>query len=634
MKLTNLLNSNKVLNNPIYFILVLLLFAIRTAAQSPDMLLFKEAKHLTNKQTEANICRGLAYQAEDTSLNKTEQFHVAYRNLIAFQDFGFQLSPTRALNFDVQKQIGFQFSDNPYQLYFKQAYKTYYYQTKVPTADFNYAQGPNSLLNLDTKFSVNLSPRINIGVDYSRILNLGNYFRQFTSGYFTQAFASYSSKNNRYRMLTSCNWNMGVHDENGGIVSDSTFEQLTGTNKSAGIQLKGAQSRFKSYEFYARQFYYLGKKTFIREAEDSFEYVLARAYFSHSIRYKKDGLFFDNTKGDSSATLFPDLSGAGLFFSDSMQSSTLQNKLSLGVFRKGYFSEMGIIHEVFDWKQHGNSQNGFNVILDGILEKRASAKNDIGITIQGQLNTLGYNIGDFKLQGGITLNVLGQTMNASLTQMSYLPNEQFLHFYSSAFSWENTFKQTQVSKLNIGFQSAAFRHNFSFQLQSFILNNWVYTNELNRPSQHSNIIAINQIELSKTFQLGLLVLEQSVLMQQCNSLQIQLPEFAAKGRWYLNGRIFKKVLLVQAGIDFWYNTSYYGNNWNPVSKTFYLQNQRTIGNYPMVDLFICGQVKKAVLFAKLEHANMDFIQGAAYASPHYPFPTRAFKLGIKWRMYQ
>jgi hypothetical protein len=54
----------------------------------------------------------------------------------------------------------------------------------------------------------------------------------------------------------------------------------------------------------------------------------------------------------------------------------------------------------------------------------------------------------------------------------------------------------------------------------------------------------------------------------------------------------------------------------------------------MVDLFICGQVKKAVLFAKLEHANMDLLQAAAYSSPHYPYPTRAFKLGIKWRMYQ
>jgi len=614
--------------------LCILFITLQANAQHPDLIKFKEAKQLSNKQTEFNICRGIAYQAEDTSLNRTEQFHAAYRNYIAFQDFGFQLSPTRNLNFDVNRQIGFYFFENPYAIYFKQANQTYYYQTKVPTADFNYAQGPNSLLNLDTKFAVNLSPRLNIGVDYSRILNLGNYMRQFTSGYFTQAFGSYLSKNNRYRVLSSLNWNLGVYDENGGVKSDSVFDQLTGTNKSAAIQLKGSQSRFKSYDFYGRQFYYFGKKSYLKAAEDSFECIDPIAYISHSFNYKKDGLFFDNTTGDTSATLFPISIGNNQIFSDSMLTNKIQNKLSLGLFRKAYFTEVGISHELFNWSQHGHTNDAYNVILEGTIERRASAKNDIGLSGQTQLNVLGYNIGDFKLQAKLTLNVLGQIVFAGIEQNSYKTNEQFLRFYSTSFNWENNFDKIQVSKLQAGIKTTGFRHNFTIQMQSFLLNNWVYMNALNRPEQSAKVMSVNTFELSKTFQLGILFLEQSILLQQCNSNTIQLPDFAAKGRWYLNGRIFKKVLLVQAGIDFWYNSSFYGNNWNPLSKTFYLQNQTYTGNYPMVDLFICGQVKKAVLFAKLEHANMDLMEGSAYASPHYPYPTRAFKLGIKWRMYQ
>jgi hypothetical protein len=613
---------------------MLFLIGIQSKGQHPDLITFKAAKLLTQKQNEASICRGIPYQAEDTSLHKTEQFHAAYRNLIAFQDFGFQLSPTRDLQFGVERSMGFQMMENPYQLYYKLANQTNYYQTKVPYADFNYAQGPNSQLNLDTKFAVNLTPRLNIGVDYSRILNLGNYMRQFTSGYFTQAFGSYISKSNRYRIIGSFNWNMGVHDENGGITSDSTFEQLTGTNKSVAIQLKGSQSRFKSYEFYGRQFYYLGKKSFIQEAEDSFECIDPRAYFSHSFRYKKDGLFFDNTIGDSSATLFPGVIGSALVFNDSMQANTVQNRFSTGVFRKGYFSEIGFTHELFNWNQHGIIANGFNVLIDGSLEKRAKAKNDIGFTGNAQLNILGYNLGDFKLKGELTIRLFGQAAMVGFEQLAFKPNEQYLNFFSNAFNWENSFKQMQVSKLYGGIQTTGFRHNFTLQLNSFILNNWVYLNDQNRPIQSNRLITVNNLVVSKTFQWGILFLDQSIMLQQCNTNTIQLPEFAAKGRWYLNGRIFKKVLLVQAGIDFWYNSSFYGNDWNPLSKTFYLQRNTPIGNYPMVDLFICGQVKKAVLFAKLEHANMDVFKGAAYASPHYPFPTRAFKLGIKWRMYQ
>ncbi len=616
----------------LWFLLFLTTFQIR--AQHPDFISFKAAKQLTNKQSEYKLCRGLGYEAEDTSLVKTEQFHAGYRNLIAFQDFGFQLSPTRNLAFDVPKNIGFQFNNNPYWLYYKFANQTNYYQTKIPTVDFNYAQGPNSLINLDTKFTVNISPRINIGVDYSRILNLGNYMRQFTSGYFTQVFGSYLSKNNRYRILSSLNWNMGVHDENGGIISDSIFETLRGTNKSAAVQLKGAQSRFKSYDFYTRQFYYLGKKSFIQQGEDSFKCIEPSAYISHSIQYKKDGFFFDNLAGDSSATLFPALSGSTFEFSDSMQSSTLRNRINGGFFRKNYFSEIGLTQEIFEWNQHGFSQNGYNVIIDGSIERRANAKNDIGFSGNTELNVLGYNLGDFKLKGDMTLNLFGQSVKAGLEQLAYRPNEQFMRFYSNAFSWEYSLKQMQVSKLFAGIQTTGFRHNFSIQIQSFLLNNWVYVNQFNKPVQNNKVISVNNIEITKTFQLGILFLEQSILLQQSNNNVIQIPDFAAKGRWYLNGRIFKKVLLIQAGIDFWYNTAYYGNNWNPVSKTFYIQNNTLIGNYPLVDLFICGQVKKAVLFAKLEHANMDLIQGGFYASPHYPLPTRVFKLGIKWRMYQ
>ena len=127
MKFVNYLKFNNELDRLCYLIcfLCILFITLQANAQHPDLIKFKEAKQLSNKQTEFNICRGIAYQAEDTSLNRTEQFHAAYRNYIAFQDFGFQLSPTRNLNFDVYRQIGFNFFENPYAIYFKQANQTY-----------------------------------------------------------------------------------------------------------------------------------------------------------------------------------------------------------------------------------------------------------------------------------------------------------------------------------------------------------------------------------------------------------------------------------------------------------------------------------------------------------------------------
>jgi hypothetical protein len=58
-----------------------------------------------------------------------------------------------------------------------------------------------------------------------------------------------------------------------------------------------------------------------------------------------------------------------------------------------------------------------------------------------------------------------------------------------------------------------------------------------------------------------------------------------------------------------------------------------IGNYPLIDVFVTGQIKKAILFAKLEHVNMDMQNTGYYYTPHYPLPVRAFRIGVRWRMY-
>jgi hypothetical protein len=491
---------------------------------------------------------------------------------------------------------------------------------------------------LDGKFAVNATPRLNFGIDYSRITQDGFYLRQFTTGYFTQAHTNYYSKSKRYRLLANINWNRGVHDENGGIQSDSLFESLVGTNKSVPVYLYSSQSRFKQFNAYAKQYYYLGSSELIvDENEDSTYLVKPVAYLSHTINYETEQYFFDNVNGDS-AFLFPGFNlDSSYIFSDSVGKKVLNNRFAFGTWKtdekRNLFAEAGLNIQNFSIHTYSGYRTEFNVITDGILERAPKSKTDIGLKAQGQFCLLGYNIGDFQATGEVKLIFKGLDVTGSFSNFLYKADEVMLRYQSNPFVWNNNYSKINVTRLRGGFKTLKFKNNFNLEFNSYLLTNWVYFGKDVVPVQTNEVISVNSLSLTKTFQLGFLFLENTLLYQKSSNNIVRLPELSAKIRWYVNGNLFKKALRFQLGAAVWFNTAYYGNAWNPAARAFYLQDRVSIGNYPVLDVFLTGEIKKAIIFVKLEHANMDWMNQGFYNTPHYPLPIRALRLGVKWRMY-
>ena len=619
------------------FILFILFTSLFATAQT-DSIQPVQIKYLTSYSTEQQINRGLEKVFIDSSLAANETFHPLYRNLTVFQDLGFILSPYTNQHFQINRNSGFNLSANPYSIYFKTPETAKYYNSKVPYADFSYVQGANALLMLDGKFAVNATPRLNFGIDYSRITQDGFYLRQFTTGYFTQAHTNYYSKSKRYRLLANINWNRGVHDENGGIQSDSLFETLVGTNKSVPVYLNSSQSRFKQFNAYAKQYYYLGSSELIvDENEDSVYLVKPVAYLSHTINYETEQYFFDNINGDS-AFLFPGLNlDSSYIFSDSVGKKVLNNRFAFGTWKtdekRNLFAEAGLNIQNFSIHAYSGNRSEFNVIADGILERAPKSKTDIGLKAQGQFCLLGYNIGDFQAIGEVKLIFKGLDVTGSFSNYLYKADEVMLRYQSNPFVWNNNYSKINVTRLRGGFKTLKFKNNFNLDFNSYLLTNWVYFGKDVVPVQTNEVISVNSLSLTKTFQLGFLFLENTLLYQKSSNDIVRLPELSAKIRWYVNGNLFKKALRFQLGAAAWFNTSYYGNAWNPAARAFYLQDGVSIGNYTVLDVFLTGEIKKAIIFVKLEHANMDWMNQGFYNTPHYPLPIRALRLGVKWRMY-
>jgi hypothetical protein len=619
------------------FLLLFLVLSDFVIAQSDSGLV---KNFSTQYATEYGLDRHLALSYEDTLMRNNEIYHPYFRNYSAFQDLGNIGTPGRSLVFNWNRKTDFVLGFNPYQLYFKTPENSKYYKTKKPYADFSYAQGQRELLIFTAKYTFNFSPRLNFGVDYDRITSLGFYPQQYTSGYYTNTFGSYETLNKKYGIIANAIWNRGVLDESGGITSDSLFESLVGPNKAAPVQLYNSQSRFKNSTLYAKQYFYLGKLTEKIENEDTSYFLSRSGFISHTIRLDRDNFYFDNPEGDSSSTLFPAGSGidtTGIFY-DSISSKTFMNRLAYAYWTKSNefqqsYIEFALAHKYIEVSQMGLNNAYNNVWGEAKMERIPKTAQNLGLRLGASYCMTGYNANDFKLGGDVkflfkALDVVGGFEN----QLSE-PDYTLVNYKSAPLSWSNRYSKINVTHWNAGIGTKKFRHNFYVNFHQYIIANWVYYGKNVSPEQSSDILVMNTLEASKTFQLGWFYFDHKITAQKANLSIIQMPEFIANVRYYVSGNLFKKALQLQLGAELFYNTAYYGNAYHPSARAFYLQDQVKIGNYPLIDVFLTGQVKTAVLFLKFEHINMDWSNKGFYYTPHYPLPVMAFRFGLRLRLY-
>ena len=590
--------------------------------------------------TEYGIDRNIPYVYEDTVMRRNEIYNVYNQKTGLYQDLANTMTPGRNLFFDWNRPTDFVLGFNPYQAFYKTPQESRYYLTKKPYADFNYTQGQRELLLFSVKFAFNISPRLNIGVDFDRVTSEGFYPRQYTSGYFTNVFTSYQSRNNKYGIIGNTIWNRGINDENGGLKGgDSLFETLRGVNKAAPINLNFCQSRFKSKTLYAKQYFYLGKMQELVKDEDTSYYLSRSGFISHSIKYDIDKFYFENPEGEGDSTLFPseNIDTSGIFY-DSIVSRTFMNRLAYAYWTKSNefqqsYIEFAVAHKYIHVEQMGLKNTYNNIWGEAKIERIPKTTKNIAFRLNGSYCLTGYNQNDFKLGGDLKLlsrkfDISGG-FNNQLSEVDYT----MVNFRSAPFSWQNKFSKVYVTNWKVGIGTKAFRHNFTATFNQYIIANWVYYGKEIKPLQSSDILVINTLEANKTFQLGWFFFENKVMLQNSNLGIVKLPELGVNLRYYLNGSLFRKALLFQLGAEVFYNTSYYGNAYNPAARAFYLQDETKIGNYPMLDVFVTGQIMTAVIFAKFEHINMDWQNTGYYLTPHYPLPVRAFRFGLRLRLY-
>jgi hypothetical protein len=111
---------------------------------------------------------------------------------------------------------------------------------------------------------------------------------------------------------------------------------------------------------------------------------------------------------------------------------------------------------------------------------------------------------------------------------------------------------------------------------------------------------------------------------------INVPEWLGYGKFYLESRMFKNELLYRIGMDLFANANYTADGYNPTLRRFYSQTDTEIETIPWGEFYIMANVDRTYFFLRVSNVFEGAIPYNYFASPGYPLPDRALKLGIKW----
>jgi hypothetical protein len=92
----------------------------------------------------------------------------------------------------------------------------------------------------------------------------------------------------------------------------------------------------------------------------------------------------------------------------------------------------------------------------------------------------------------------------------------------------------------------------------------------------------------------------------------------------------KGELRAMLGVDVYYSTKFKGYSYMPALAQFYLQDEKIIGNYPLMDAFLNIHIKRTRFFLKLQHFNSQWFEQNYYSAVGYPYNQLQFKFGISW----
>lgn len=516
-----------------------------------------------------------------------------------------------------------------------------YYNVPTPYTDLFYKSVVEQGQVLDAFITVNTSENLNFAIGYKGLRSVGRYINSISSNGNFRFITSYNTTNKRYKLKLHITAQDFSNGENGGIVNLSNFESGDAPYTERGrleVYLTDATSIMKGNRYFADHSFRLSK-------ENPNSIVL-----SHRFTYEHK--FFEFTQTTPTARFGQALSSS-IF--DKTRHNTMYNRVG-AAYSNQVVGDIEFYVEDYNYNYYYNSivlnENG-DIEIPNKLSDRI---NTYGARYWYQKNNwngsllVSNSITDQSL-ANIEASVHYSFNNDNKVRLRYqnmnkLPNLNYRLYQSDyeAYNWFNTFKNEKINN----FEVEAETKWFSASVKYTILDDYLYFTEsgelpsqdeipelLVEPFQYSGTINYLSIKANKEFKFWKLALDNTVLYQQAdqNDNILNVPDFVTRNTLYFSDHYFKRALYLQTGFTFKYFTKYYANDYNSLIGEFYTQEQREIGDYPLLDFFINAKIKQFRVFFKAEHFNSGFTGYKYYSTPNRPYRDFTIRFGVIWDFF-
>ncbi|WP_162127303.1 putative porin [Flavobacterium phycosphaerae] len=520
-----------------------------------------------------------------------------------------------------------------------------YYSVATPLTELYFKTVMEQGQSLDALIALNTSERFNFSIAFKGLRSLGKYINQLSSTGNFRFTSSYNTLNKRYYLNFHFTGQDFLNGENGGITTIEDFEsenpaydnrarlQVYLTDASTFMKgkrvffdhnfringTKGNNNLYLTHQFnYENKFFEYNQKTVLSTVGNDKVKRFGESYVSANINdqthynrmYNKVGAIYENA-----------LLGKFQFFAEDFRYNYYYNKtliLVSGIVPSSLNDNINTIGGQYDYRK--NKWNGTFVYSNSVSNQSLS---NFDAKLKYKLNDKNEFVFQYQMLNKIPDHIY------NLYQSSYVD-----------YNWYHNFKNEKINNL----EATAKTQWLDASLQITSLNDHLYfSNEANdpqqqiiSPKQYDKAINYLSVKVGREFKWWKLALDNTVLYQQVdqNDDVLNVPKIVTRNSLYFTNYFFKKALYLQTGFTLNYFTKFYINDYNPVTAESFVQNERKIGDFPMVDFFVNARIRQTRIFLKAEHFNSKMTGNNFYTAPNYPYRDFMIRFGLVWNFFQ
>jgi len=622
----------------------------------PKSLIKTLAQRAKEKAQKAPISSYKIYSIEkdtiilDTTLSikKDYEFNFLHKDLFGLMPFPNEGQTYTTLDFGLTNFSPFpEFGFKAKHMSYIEANDVNYYSVATPLTELYYKSVMEQGQNVDALITLNPSKNLNFSIAFKGLRSLGKYINQLSSAGNFRFTTSYNTKDNRYGFNFHFTGQDILNGENGGLTQPKFFEDndpLYDNRPRLQVFLIDAKSFLKGKRVFVDQIFRINSKDHQNNL-----LITNQLNYEHKV--------FEYNQATISSTI--GINGSPF---NRYGAASLNSNINDQTFYDKLYNKIGAIYE-------NKALGKFQFFTENFIFKSFTGINKTlgNIVIPGQLqaviNTIGgqYDYRKNKFNGTVVLSNSISTqplrnLDANLTytinpknsiffqyqNISKSPDNNYILNQSSYenYNWYNNFKNEKINNLSVN----ATTQWVNASVQFTNLNDHLFfqdtKNQVNQqlvtPQQYSESINYVSLKIAREFKYKKWGLDNTLLYQKVdqNDPILNVPQITLRNTLYFSDYVFKRAMFIQTGITINYFSKYYANDYNPILGEFFVQKEKQIGNFPLLDFFVNARVKQTRIFLKAEHFNSGMTGNTFYSAPNLPFHDFMIRFGLVWNFFQ